>query len=59
MMSITGPPIWKEWKERTKEFGGEKFFDDHIRVFKNVTKSYPNGIYKERPLPEEIKKPLT
>jgi TRAP-type mannitol/chloroaromatic compound transport system substrate-binding protein len=58
MIDITGPPIWKQWKERTKEFGGEGFFEDHIKACENAMRSYPDGVYKERPLPEYIKKLL-
>jgi len=51
-------PIWDAWKERNKAAGGPAFFDAYMKANERVLKEYPNGIYRERPLPSWISKVL-
>jgi TRAP-type C4-dicarboxylate transport system substrate-binding protein len=46
------------WKERYKQAGAPEFFDAYQKANQEAVKKYPNGIYKERPLPSYIKEVL-
>jgi TRAP-type C4-dicarboxylate transport system substrate-binding protein len=50
--------IWDEWRERNKEAGGSEFFDAYRKAVDRVLKEYPNGTYKERPLPSWVREVL-
>lgn len=57
-LTAHAPAIWKAWKERYKKDGSYEFFDAFMKAKEKVLKEYPNGVYKDRPLPERIKKVL-
>jgi TRAP-type C4-dicarboxylate transport system substrate-binding protein len=57
-MVAHGPAIWDDWKKRNKSAGSYEFFDAFMKEKDKVLKEYPNGIYKEKPLPAEVRKIL-
>jgi TRAP-type C4-dicarboxylate transport system substrate-binding protein len=54
MVEKFGPPIWEKWMERTKESGGEEFFEIYKAATERALGENPNGIYKEKPLPPDV-----
>jgi TRAP-type C4-dicarboxylate transport system substrate-binding protein len=50
--------IWNKWKERkhNKRAGSHEFFKAWMETKEKLEKDYPEGIYREGPLPEEVKK---
>jgi TRAP-type C4-dicarboxylate transport system substrate-binding protein len=46
------------WKERYKQDGAPEFYDVYQKANEEAMRKYPNGIYKERPLPSYIKEVL-
>lgn len=57
-MAAHGPKIWDGWKKRYEKDGSYEFFKAFVKAKEKVLKKYPNGIYKEKPFPAEIKKIL-
>jgi TRAP-type C4-dicarboxylate transport system substrate-binding protein len=51
-------PVWDAWKERAKHAGGYEFFEAFEKAKEKVLREYPDGIYKERPLPSWIREAL-
>jgi TRAP-type C4-dicarboxylate transport system substrate-binding protein len=54
-MAAHGPAVWDSWKERYKHAGSYEFFEGFMQAKKKILNQYPEGIYKERPLPPEVK----
>jgi hypothetical protein len=57
-MAAHGPAIWDGWKERYKDAGAHEFFDAFMEAKQKVMREYPDGIYKEKPVPPDVKKIL-
>jgi TRAP-type C4-dicarboxylate transport system substrate-binding protein len=54
-MLVFAKELHDAWKERYKQDGAAEFYDAYQKANEEAMRKYPNGIYKERPLPSYIK----